>query len=329
MYGDDMSKPLFVLEPVDILVGIDGSQNSEQALAAAMSIAERDGSSLRLISAFSVPAIPQRHAAHISDSHYQSIADATQDLLNKHLAEAKRSGIDAVAQAVEGDADRVLIEASRFTRLVVVGKRGRNRLASRVLGTVSGRVVAHSHAPVLVVPYHRDSSGPPDASVQPEAAHEDTTVPKDDADFKSRIVAGIDLGITAVPVAIAAAQAAEKCGDELILMTVVPRASEAVRPALLPHSEADRAESRSAHRQNLEDVAARVVERHPKLTVHLRVIEGTAAQTLSEAARTASLIVVGTRGRGGLSSLLLGSVARSVLDQAERPVLVIPTKNRR
>src|SRR5699024_10049291 len=116
--------------------------------------------------AYSIPVIPHRHAPTISDDHHHSIGHSTQDLLEEYAAEAREAGIDASAQAIEGDAGEVLAEASRYSRLAVVGKRGRNRLASRLLGTVSGALAARSHCPVLVVPLpglSEDAPGTEDA----------------------------------------------------------------------------------------------------------------------------------------------------------------------
>ena len=54
------------------------------------------------------------------------------------------------------------------------------------------------------------------------------------------------------------------------------------------------------------------------------VIEGPASVVLIEAGRDASMIVVGARGHGGLSGMLLGSVSRQVTEHATVPVVVVP-----
>jgi nucleotide-binding universal stress UspA family protein len=61
-----------------------------------------------------------------------------------------------------------------------------------------------------------------------------------------------------------------------------------------------------------------------------RVVLGPASEALVEAARDddATLIVVGSRGMGGLRSALLGSVSSSVLREADRPVVVVPAEAR-
>lgn len=54
------------------------------------------------------------------------------------------------------------------------------------------------------------------------------------------------------------------------------------------------------------------------------VVEGPASTVLVEAGRRASMLVVGARGHGGLSGMLLGSVSRQVTEHATVPVVVVP-----
>jgi nucleotide-binding universal stress UspA family protein len=59
------------------------------------------------------------------------------------------------------------------------------------------------------------------------------------------------------------------------------------------------------------------------LDVEHRVVEGHSAAVLVEAAADAELIVVGSRGLGGFSELLLGSVSHQVAQRAHCPVVII------
>lgn len=54
------------------------------------------------------------------------------------------------------------------------------------------------------------------------------------------------------------------------------------------------------------------------------VVEGPASTVLVEAGSRASMLVVGARGHGGLSGMLLGSVSRQVTEHATVPVVVVP-----
>jgi hypothetical protein len=62
---------------------------------------------------------------------------------------------------------------------------------------------------------------------------------------------------------------------------------------------------------------------YPDVPVIEQVIEGSPAAVLTEASRTAELLVVGTRGRGGFLRLHLGSVSHAVLHHANGPLAVI------
>jgi nucleotide-binding universal stress UspA family protein len=72
------------------------------------------------------------------------------------------------------------------------------------------------------------------------------------------------------------------------------------------------------------EAAARVAERYPTIVCEQRVIEGQQAKVLLDQARDATLIVVGSRGHGGFTGLLLGSISQQVVNHAPCPVVVVP-----
>jgi nucleotide-binding universal stress UspA family protein len=80
---------------------------------------------------------------------------------------------------------------------------------------------------------------------------------------------------------------------------------------------------RTAAEALLDEAAALVRTEHPGLAVQTVPAGGPAAQVLDEACPDASVMVIGGRGRGGFSGLMLGSVALRVLSQAHVPVMVV------
>ena len=74
----------------------------------------------------------------------------------------------------------------------------------------------------------------------------------------------------------------------------------------------------------LEQALAAALGPEPDLEIEKAVLEGTPAQVLVDAAQGADLLVVGTRGHGGFTGLLLGSVSQQAAHHAPCPVVIVP-----
>ena len=73
----------------------------------------------------------------------------------------------------------------------------------------------------------------------------------------------------------------------------------------------------------LEEVAAKVRSEHPGLELATALVQGPTAQTIIEKAKEADLVVVGSRGKGGFTGLLLGSVGQQLVHHCPAPVVII------
>ena len=79
----------------------------------------------------------------------------------------------------------------------------------------------------------------------------------------------------------------------------------------------------AATREEVASEVAAVKADFPEVEAEVEAVLGTPAETLVEASEGAELLVVGSRGRGGFSGLLLGSVSQQVVSHAHVPVLVV------
>ncbi|MET8507227.1 universal stress protein [Streptomyces sp. NPDC004787] len=133
-----------------------------------------------------------------------------------------------------------------------------------------------------------------------------------------RAVVGIDGSPSASTAAMWAAAEAARRGSTLCLVHAAD--TDASAP-FLPQTEIVR--SRQAGRELLDRTAEAVTARHPELTVVTELTDGAAPGSLRRAAALTGTIVVGHRGLGGFSSLLLGSVGLEVAAAATTPVVVV------
>ena len=148
---DDHSSP-DVADPQAVLVGVDGSKASRNALRFAISEAQALGRSIRLVGAYTVPSV----AAATIDVSYVPIDDtairaSVTASLKEAAAEVKAAGVPVEAVIEVGDAAGVLIEESKTSCLAVVGSRGRGGFAGLLLGSTSQSVLPYSACPTMVV----------------------------------------------------------------------------------------------------------------------------------------------------------------------------------
>lgn len=78
-------------------------------------------------------------------------------------------------------------------------------------------------------------------------------------------------------------------------------------------------------KKTIDDAVERSTADRDGARTERQAIEGQAAEVLLAAADDAELVVVGSRGRGGFTSLLLGSVSQEVAHHAQIPVVIVPS----
>lgn len=131
-----------------IVVGVDAGRASGDALFWALSAARRRQTEVLLL-----------HAADAWDAEAAAMSGLTvamraAGLIRAHRMVANRLAPDVrtMGQVAGGEAADALVEASRRAAMLVIGSRGRTGLTESALGSVSQRIVAHAHCPVVVVP---------------------------------------------------------------------------------------------------------------------------------------------------------------------------------
>ena len=136
-----------------ILLAMDGSPHAEEALKYARELALRDDAQVIVVHA--VPHLPAVLGVGVPEwQHMVSCnLEEGQKVTDQVAADLQDRGVDVIVEVLEGPpADAILRVADvRHCDLIVMGSRGRGGLASLLLGSVSHRVLAHAHVPVMVV----------------------------------------------------------------------------------------------------------------------------------------------------------------------------------
>ncbi len=277
-----------------VVVGVDASQESQEALTWARGIAGADDR-IVVVHAWEIPLMTGYDMVVAVD--ISEIEQMSQQGLDELVAKLDDPRVVPVTH--RGHAGRALVDEGKDADLIVVGHRGNSRL-SLMLGSTANYVLHHTERPVVVV------------------RGEEPTVPP------LRIVVGVDDydDPEDSPSVRALQWAANLPGVQEVRAVhawfLPPLAIGMFHPASTDLTAMDEAGQR---------VADRVVEASGPfpdgVTVTAEVARGTGGFALIEASREADLVVVGRRGRGGFASLLLGSTSAETAAHSHAPVAVI------
>ncbi|HZC70783.1 MAG TPA: universal stress protein [Jatrophihabitans sp.] len=131
-----------------IVVGIDGSEPSKEALRWAGRLAAAEAATIEVVGVWQLPS----SVGWATVSPDFALADEFKIAVDKAVDQTfdERPG-DLTVRCVEGDPAAVLLDASRDALMVVVGSRGHGGFMGLLLGSVSAKVAENATCPVLVV----------------------------------------------------------------------------------------------------------------------------------------------------------------------------------
>lgn len=280
-----------------IVVGVDGSAQSDAAVRWAAQEAVLRDLPLTLMHVVTPvivgwPMGPvQASIAEWQEDTARAVIAASQKVLSASAAEGELSVRVEIRYA---GALTALVDTTQDTWMVVVGSSGIGGVGRAVLGSVSGGLLHHAHCPVTIV-------------------HDDTRP----SDPGSPVLLGIDGSPASEAATAFAFDEASRRGVDLVALHAW---SDVGVFAILG---ADWHQYEDQGHEALAERLAGWQEQYPDVHVHRRIVCDRPARWLTDESQSAGLVVVGSRGRGGFTSMLLGSVSAAVARAAHAPVTVV------
>ncbi|MFF1323977.1 universal stress protein [Streptomyces chartreusis] len=274
------------MTPHHVVVGVDGSLNAVRALDWASDEAARREAALRV-----VHAVPDRDEAE------PVLASAAARVRERH------PDLSVEVKAMEGGTVRALLRESEGSELTVVGTRGLGGVAALLAGSVSLRLAAHVHGPLLVVRGDHACDG------------------------ERTVLLGLEDASDADAASYAFAEA-ERRGARLRVVHSTHRYVTPELPSLVPGTSPG--QRRRAQNDLAEDAVprfnlARLRDEHPEVGVETHTVRRGAARALLDDTRESAVVVIGAHRRTSRLGPQLGPVAHTLLRSSHCPVVLVPT----
>jgi nucleotide-binding universal stress UspA family protein len=282
-------------EPQPIVVGYDGSQQSDDALALGAALANATGARLLLAGAYGPEDV-------VSDEALDARrADVRERLVAVADALPPDASLQVQRRAVRGSSVAAALQAlaeAEDPRALVLGSCHRGAVGRVLIGGVAERLLHGSPCPVVVAPRGLAERGPVELGT---------------------VCVGFDGSAEGWAALQRAAQIAAAARARLRIVLAVPPLTGMPMPVYPPEVVKERLEAA----QIALDRALRSVSK--RLEPEARLLRGDPAQQLAdEAGHGVDLLVVGSRGYGPLRRVLLGSVSAALMRAAPCPVMVVP-----
>lgn len=272
-------------------VGWDGTAASRAALDWAVRSEAPEGE-LLLVRVVHLGAIP--HAASV-DSELADAQSAVEDEASTIMR--AHPGMHVQAAIVRGDPFEELRKHTGPDTVLVVGTDVPGPLGVKHGWSVGGRLAASAGGPVVIVPL-------------------------EELGERTGVVVGVDGTEEAFAAAMFAADRAQRRKEGLTVVHAWREPEVWENAFVFDEDFVEQLEAQ--HEAVLTEMVQVIADSHPALPVTRSLLRGTASWLLLDAARDASLLVVGCRGHRGVKRLFLGSVSHSIVLNIVSPTVVIP-----
>jgi len=279
-----------------ITVGYDGTQFSAEAVLWAADQADSRGAALRIVTCYSIPAAGVSMAGVFYGDAIESLEAGARELVGRIAVKVHRMhpNVAVSTEVAPGPAAAVLSNGLRPDDLVVVGASNHTRAAAFWLGSTPRSLVRHSPCPVAIV------RGPASRG-RPQ-----------------RVVVGVDGSPAAQRALEWAGDEADRRRCELVI----------VHGWTYPYITADAGSMQGRDLTQVDaactlDNAVELASERFATAATPVLVEASPSSALLETLRDGDVLVVGSRGRGALTSAIFGSTVNAVLELCAVPVVVV------